>query len=70
MRVSAREASNHPAGQAQGIAVPNYLLAHVAPLGWEHIALMGDYVWSALTPEPGGLPPVCDVRPAFLSQAA
>ena len=21
------------------------LLAHVAPLGWEHIAFNGDYVW-------------------------
>jgi len=22
------------------------LLRHVAPLGWEHIGLTGDYVWS------------------------
>jgi hypothetical protein len=28
--------------RAQGAAVPNDLLAHVAPLGWEHIALTGD----------------------------
>jgi hypothetical protein len=25
--------------------IPDELLAHVAPLGWEHIALNGDYVW-------------------------
>jgi hypothetical protein len=33
--------------RAQGAAVPDDLLAHVAPLGWEHIALTGDYVWTA-----------------------
>jgi hypothetical protein len=22
------------------------LLAHVAPLGWDHIGLTGDYVWT------------------------
>lgn len=32
--------------RAQGVAVPDDLLAHVAPLGWEHIALTGDYVWT------------------------
>jgi TnpA family transposase len=26
--------------------VPDYLLAHLSPLGWEHINLTGDYVWS------------------------
>jgi hypothetical protein len=31
---------------AQGVAVPDDLLAHVAPLGWEHIGLTGDYVWT------------------------
>jgi hypothetical protein len=48
--------------------VPNDLLAHVAPLGWEHIALTGDYVWSA-GPE-AGFRPLRDVRAAFLPQAA
>jgi len=28
-----------------GNDVPDDLLAHVAPLGWEHISLTGDYVW-------------------------
>ena len=30
----------------QGITVPAELLAHVALLGWEHIALTGDYDWN------------------------
>jgi hypothetical protein len=47
--------------RAQGITVPNDLLAHVAPLGWEHIALTGDYVWSAAGPE-AGFQPLRDVR--------
>jgi hypothetical protein len=32
--------------RALGAAIPDDLLAHVAPLGWEHIALTGDYVWT------------------------
>jgi TnpA family transposase len=31
--------------RAQGVEVPDNLLAHVSPLSWEHIGLMGDYVW-------------------------
>jgi hypothetical protein len=27
--------------------VPNALLAHLAPLGWQHINLTGDYLWGA-----------------------
>ncbi len=27
--------------------VPDHLLAHLSPLGWEHINLTGDYVWGA-----------------------
>ncbi len=27
--------------------VPDHLLTHLSPLGWEHINLTGDYVWSA-----------------------
>jgi hypothetical protein len=55
--------------RAQGAAVPDDLLAHVAPLGWEHIALTGDYVWSAIKPELG-FRPLRDVRAAFLPHAA
>jgi len=32
--------------RAQGVSIPDDLLPHVAPLGWEHIALTGDYVWA------------------------
>ncbi len=31
--------------RANGARVPDELLAHVAPLGWEHIGLTGDHVW-------------------------
>jgi hypothetical protein len=44
-------------------------LAHVAPLGWEHIALTGDYIWSGVTPQPA-FRPLRDVRATFLPQAA
>jgi Domain of unknown function (DUF4158)/Tn3 transposase DDE domain len=27
--------------------VPDHLLAHLSPLGWEHVNLTGDYVWGA-----------------------
>jgi hypothetical protein len=30
----------------RGQAVPDELLAHLSPLGWEHINLTGDYVWN------------------------
>ena len=53
--------------RAQGVIIPDDLLAHVAPLGWEHIALTGDYVWTdsnAIT----GFRPIRDVPAAFLSQ--
>src|SRR6202795_1838000 len=42
--------------RAQGVHVPDDLLAHVAPLGWEHIALTGDYVWASANPLPGFRP--------------
>lgn len=31
--------------RACGEPAPNELLAHVAPLGWRHISLTGDYLW-------------------------
>ena len=27
--------------------VPDSLLAHLSPLGWEHVNLTGDYIWRA-----------------------
>jgi TnpA family transposase len=55
--------------RAQGVAVPDDLLAHIAPLGWEHIALTGDYLWSTARPE-AGFRSLREVRAAFLPQAA
>jgi len=37
--------------RAKGVEVPDELLAHLSPLGWEHIGLTGDYVW-----RPDGVP--------------
>ena len=33
----------------RGDSVPDELLAHLAPLGWQHINLTGDYLWGADT---------------------
>jgi hypothetical protein len=30
-----------------GESVPDTLLGHLAPLGWQHINLTGDYLWGA-----------------------
>jgi TnpA family transposase len=55
--------------RAQGVDIPDHLLAHVAPLGWEHIALTGDYVWT--TPKSQDVyRPLRDVRLMFQAQAA
>jgi TnpA family transposase len=43
----------------QGRTVNEGLLRHVAPLGWEHIGLTGDYMWSdAEQPRTGTLRPL------------
>ncbi len=45
--------------RARGTPVPPDLVRRVAPLGWEHISLTGDYVWAAETqPRPGTLRPL------------
>jgi hypothetical protein len=31
----------------QGEHIPDELLRHLAPLGWQHINLTGDYLWQA-----------------------
>jgi TnpA family transposase len=44
--------------------VPDSLLAHLSPLGWEHVNLTGDYIWGAaqqMTENNDGLMPL---RPA------
>jgi len=41
--------------------VPDALLGHLSPLGWEHINLTGDYVWAPAdqaTENPDGLRPL------------
>jgi hypothetical protein len=47
----------------------NDLLAHVAPLGWEHIGLTGDYVRSA-SERDAPFRPLHDVRAKFPPLAA
>jgi hypothetical protein len=55
--------------RGQGFSVPDDLLPHVAPLGWEHIALTGDYVWAGTEPA-SNFRPLNDVLPTFTSRAA
>jgi TnpA family transposase len=51
----------------RGAAVPPGLVRHVAPLGWEHIGLTGDYVWAGEgQPVPGLLRPLRD-KPSLLA---
>ena len=33
-----------------GIAIDDEALAHLSPIGWEHINLTGDYTWQAAGP--------------------
>jgi hypothetical protein len=33
----------------RGDVIPDALLAHPAPLGWQHINLTGDYLWASST---------------------
>lgn len=42
-------------------------MRHVAPLGWEHLSLTGDYAWDADTqPAPGEMRPL-RTRPSLLA---
>ena len=52
--------------------VPDDLLAHLSPLGWEHVNLTGDYIWGAdsgVTENIDGMRPL-RAAPAELYQAA
>ena len=43
----------------QGLDVSPTIVAHVVPLGWEHVGLTGDYVWSdGQEPSNGSLRPL------------
>ena len=44
--------------RGRGEVIPDALLAHVAPLGWQHVNLTGDYLWGV----DGGISPD-DMRP-------
>ena len=48
--------------RAAGETVDESLLSHIAPLGWQHINLTGDYLWSARSVE--GHPPWRPLRKA------
>jgi hypothetical protein len=50
--------------RARGVIIPDNLLVHVAPLGWEHIALTGDYIWNDSNPGTG-FRPLRNVMPRF-----
>jgi TnpA family transposase len=44
---------------ASGTATPSELVHHIAPLGWEHISLTGDYIWAeSAQPTPDRLRPL------------
>ncbi len=32
--------------RARGEKIPNELMPYLAPLGWQHINLTGDYIWT------------------------
>lgn len=40
--------------RAEGTTVPDDVLAHISPLGWEHIGLTGDYLWREDLVPPSG----------------
>ena len=54
--------------RSRGEIIPDELLAHIAPLGWEHIAFNGDYVWPAEILR-NTFRPLRNPRPEFLDAA-
>jgi TnpA family transposase len=54
--------------RSSGERLPNELLAHIAPLGWEHISFNGDYVWPT-EPLIGHFRPLRNPRSPFLEAA-
>lgn len=54
--------------RSRGEAVGDDLLAHVAPLGWEHITFNGDYVWPS-EPLKNSFRPLRNPRATFLDAA-
>ena len=56
--------------RARGDVVPDDLLAHVAPLGWEHVGLTGDYSWADALSGPDRFRPLRDPQASPLKLAA
>ena len=54
--------------RSQGEIIGDTLLAHIAPLGWEHITFNGDYVWPT-EPLQNSFRPLRNPRSAFLDAA-
>jgi len=54
--------------RSQGEVIDDALLAHIAPLGWEHITFNGDYVWPT-EPLQNAFRPLRNPRSAFLNPA-
>jgi len=54
--------------RSQGELIDDALLAHIAPLGWEHITFNGDYVWPT-EPLQNAFRPLRNPRSAFLDPA-
>jgi TnpA family transposase len=55
--------------RAQGVTIPDDLLARAAPLGWEHIGPTGDDVWTEANPG-ARFRPLREVRSMSHAQAA
>jgi TnpA family transposase len=51
--------------------VPDHLLGHLSPLGWEHVNLTGDYIWAAqqMSENVDGLRPLRSAPEPFLKAA-
>ncbi len=50
----------------------DHLLAHLSPLGWEHVNLTGDYIWAAareMSENIDGLRPFRAVPDRYLTAA-
>ncbi len=54
--------------RSAGEEVPDELLAHIAPLGWEHISFNGDYIWPT-EPIQGGFRPLRNPHSSILDAA-
>jgi hypothetical protein len=55
--------------RSSGISAPDDLLTHVAPLGWLHISLSGDYLWQQAAQVGDGFRPL-QIEDGPISQVA